>query len=78
MDIIYEKPKNLSEGHATTTIITGEGVKAVCFGAGEPEDMTLSRDLNDAMFIKDLLVMAYNAGKNGENLNITEIEETND
>lgn len=78
MDIIFERPKDMYEGQATTTIITNEGRKAVCFGAGEPEDMSLARDLNDAMFIKDLLVMAYNAGKNGENLNISEIEETDE
>jgi hypothetical protein len=78
MDIIFTKPKNLQEGYTTTTIITGEGLKKVCFGSGEPEDMTLARDLNDALFIKEMLVMAYRAGKDGENLNVVEIEDANE
>jgi hypothetical protein len=75
MDIIFTRPKDLSEGSTTTTIITGKGERKVCFGSGEPEDMTLARDLNDALFIKEMLVMAFYAGKDGESLNITEMEE---
>jgi hypothetical protein len=56
-----------------TEIITNEGASSVSFFGGEPEDMTIGRDLSDAWDISDLLIMAYNAGKNGEEL---EIEET--
>jgi hypothetical protein len=62
----------------TTVLVTEEGSKSVSFSGGEPEDMTISRDLNDAWFIKDLLVMAYNAGKNSETLEILETEETDE
>jgi hypothetical protein len=59
----------------TTTVVTDNGSKTASFRGGEPEDFTLSRDLRDACHIKDMLVLAYNAGKNGESL---EIEETSD
>jgi hypothetical protein len=57
----------------STEIITNEGTSSVSFSGGEPEDMTISRDLSDAWDISNLLVMAYNAGKNGEDLEIEEI-----
>jgi len=57
----------------TTKIETQEGEKSVSFSGGEPEDMTISRDLSDAWLIESLLVMAYNAGKNGEELQFEEI-----
>lgn len=59
----------------STEIITSEGSATVSFAGGEPEDMTISRDLCDAWDISDLLVMAYNAGKNNEELEIEQIEE---
>lgn len=44
---------------------------------GEPEDNILSRDLNFVYKIVPLLELAYEAGKNGEELEITheELEE---
>lgn len=57
-----------------TQITTNEGTKSVNFAGGEPEDMTLSRNLRDAWNIKTLLIMAYNAGKNNESLEIENIE----
>ena len=38
---------------------------------GEPEDMTLSRDLSDIYSITSLLKLAYEAGKNGEEFILT-------
>lgn len=38
------------------------------FGSGEPEDMTLGRDLSDAYSIPKLIREAYLAGKRGEEL----------
>lgn len=55
-----------------TIITTNEGTESVSFAGGEPEDMSIGRDLSDAWSIKDILIMAYNAGKNNE---ILEIEE---
>jgi hypothetical protein len=57
----------------STKIITNEGTNSVSFFGGEPEDMTISRDLSGAWDISNLLVMAYNAGKNGEDLEIENI-----
>ncbi len=56
-----------------TILITNEGTKSVNFAGGEPEDMSIARDLSDAWSIKELLVMAYNAGKNGETLEIEKL-----
>ncbi len=58
-----------------TILITNEGTKSVNFAGGEPEDMSIARDLSDAWSIKELLVSAYNAGKNGETLEIEEITQ---
>lgn len=53
-----------------TEVITNSGNGSVNFSGGEPEDFSLTRDLNDAFKIQDLLILAYNAGKNGESLEI--------
>ena len=45
-------------------------------GRGEPEDMHLFRDLADALDVPELMKMAYEAGKNGEDFEI--IEEDNE
>ena len=47
----------------------------VSFGQGEPEDMSLDRDLSDAYSIFDLAIMAYVAGKNGEKLEMERLED---
>lgn len=43
-----------------------------------PEDATLGRDLNFVFGIKDLIKMAYDAGKNGEPFNYEKIEGIDD
>lgn len=63
------------EGALNIELITDEYTGAAGFGAGEPEDNCLGRDLNDAFNIKDMLAAAYNAGKRGETITITEVEE---
>lgn len=55
-------------------LITSSCKKSVSFGEGEPEDMSLSRDLNDAYSISKLLIEAYEAGKRGESFEIKYIE----
>lgn len=61
-----------------TELTTNEGTKSVNFAGGEPEDMTISRDLSDAWDIQTLLIMAYNAGKNGEVIEIEQVREEED
>lgn len=63
------------DGYLSTKIETKEGKSSASFGAGEPEDFSLTRDLSDAYEIKDMLILAYNAGKNGEELKVEHIEE---
>lgn len=43
------------------------------FSDGEPEDANLARDFNDVLRIDALVEMAYNAGKNGAELEITSL-----
>jgi len=43
-----------------------DGKIEIIIREGEPEDMTLSRDLSDVHTITRLLKMAYEAGRNGE------------
>jgi len=49
-----------------------DGEKAFAVHDGEPEDASLVRDFNDAYKIPDLLKKAFEAGKNGETLEIIE------
>jgi len=50
------------------TIETKEKTLKMDFTDGEPEDANLCRDFNDVYSIEEALVLAYNAGKNGETL----------
>lgn len=60
-------------------IITDDGVTgSVGFREGEPEDMSLHRDLSDAHHISGLIKMAYDAGKRGEEWEYESVEEHND
>lgn len=47
-----------------------DGTEKFSIGSGEPEDMSLSRDLNDCLRIPNLMQLAYEAGKNGESFEI--------
>jgi hypothetical protein len=61
----------------TLTIeVDGKGIFGV--GDGEPEDSNLSRDFSDCFSITDLMKMAYDAGKNGEDWEYELIEENED
>ena len=48
------------------SFVSAEWVTKISFGEGEPEDMTLNRDLRDAFDISNLLKAAYKAGENQE------------
>lgn len=56
----------------TVTLTTEEQQSTFSIGEGEPEDMTLYRDLTDAYAVPDMLRAAYQAGKNGEPLEDSE------
>lgn len=61
-------------GEATGIEISVNGTSRVSFFEGEPEDMTLNRDLNDAFDITDLMKQAYIAGKSGKTMYMAEEE----
>lgn len=62
------------DGSLQISIETQEAEMDISFGKGEPEDFCLARDLSDAYNIKEMLILAYNAGKNGESIEILEEE----
>ena len=47
----------------------------ISLGEGEPEDMYLFRDLSDVYSITELIKMAYDAGKAGEDYEYEAFEE---
>lgn len=49
--------------------------KSVEFSEGEPEDMNLGRDLSDAYTLVNLIKLAYECGKRGEEFNLEEVKE---
>lgn len=53
-------------------------VKSISIGEGEPEDMTLNRDLNDVYEIPAMLREAYEAGKRGEPFEEEFVDEKDD
>jgi len=63
------------DGTLEIELITDKFTGSVQFGSGEPEDMTLNRDLSDAYSISNLLVAAYEAGKRGEDIEEIFIDE---
>lgn len=57
-------------------VIRDNGEKdSVSIGEGEPEDMYLFRDLSDAYSIYNLVKLAYDAGKAGEEFHYEFVEE---
>lgn len=60
-------------------IYNAKGVTcSVTIGEGEPEDMYLFRDLSDAYYISELIRIAYEEGKNGEDFEYELIEDSDD
>lgn len=54
---------------------SGKKLKRVSFSEGEPEDMTLGRDLSDAYDIADLVKKAYELGRSGIEVSFEEVTE---
>lgn len=64
------------KGSLEVTVETADGKrKSACICAGEPEDAVFFRDLDGAYSIADLVKMAYEAGKRGEELEYVFIDE---
>ena len=61
-----------NDGTYTLEVFNPDGKKETEWriGAGEPEDMNLARDLNCAYFVVDLMRLAYEAGKRGEEFKV--------
>ncbi|QIG62576.1 hypothetical protein [Sporosarcina phage Lietuvens] len=53
----------------------GKTLSSVGFSEGEPEDMTLGRDLNDAYSIADLVEAAYELGRKGVEVDFDSVTE---
>lgn len=47
-------------------------------GQGEPEDMSLTRDMSDCYNIISMMKQAYEAGKNGEDFLVESLEGYDD
>lgn len=75
MKITQTRFGDLYEGSVEIEINALSESKSVSFGNGEPEDMCLARDLNDALRITSLLKLAYEAGKANEDIEIIYLEE---
>ena len=56
-------------------IVEINGNKFLDIGEGEPEDMKFHRSLNDLYSIDSIILAAFNAGKNGEKLDLKWITE---
>lgn len=64
--------------HALNIIAISETEEAhLRFEDGCDEDNNISRNFSDIFLIKDLIKIAYNAGKNGEELELIEKEIDN-
>ena len=61
--------------YGQTLSIEIDGKEVFSVYDGEPEDNNLSRNFNDCFIIDDLLRKAYEAGKNGEPLEIEWVED---
>jgi len=71
----YTEPNDYGEGEQfILTMFVGELSYGFNAGGGEPEDNTITRDLNFVLRIPDMLKEAYEAGKRGEEFEIEQIE----
>lgn len=64
----HDVDEDYGKGSVSVTLYNDEGkrIAGVDISAGEPEDSTFYRNLNDAYNIADLVQVAYEAGKRGE------------
>ncbi len=55
-------------------VLEVNGKRRISVSDGEPEDANLARDFSDVWSVVSLMKEAFEAGKNGEELNIEELE----
>lgn len=72
-EIIDNDEANYGQYGSVTLIVDGK--RAFRIGGGEPEDMTLGRDLSDAYSVSKLMQQAYEAGQRGEPFEFESVEE---
>lgn len=78
-DIGTEFNEYYGKGSVSFSIVADNGEKEILsIMAGEPEDACFNRDLNDVLSIGDALLMAYEAGKRGEDLDYEFIDENSE
>lgn len=58
--------RSSTDGDGDRISVSVDGRPVFSIGSGEPEDMSLGRDLNDAYSVPKLLEKAHAAGKAGE------------
>lgn len=67
------------KGSIEVTVQLDDGTeKSVYICAGEPEDAVFFRDLEGAYYIADLVALAYEAGKRGEEMIYEFVDESDD
>jgi len=71
IETIYEYNKEDYREHWALDI---EGVRMITLYAPEAEDATISRDLSFVRIIPELMRIAYEAGKAGQDFSATEID----
>jgi len=57
---------------------SNEKTQELSFCDGEPEDNSIGRNFNDIYSIPQLIVLAYNAGVNGEPIELIDINKENE
>jgi hypothetical protein len=75
MKITYSLTTNPYEDWRQIYTVSIDGKEVVDCSDGEPEDNTLYRNFNDVLKIPDLMKLAFEAGKRGEELEIEEVKE---
>lgn len=76
----HDIDKEYGKGSVTVALYDDGGTRiaTVDICAGEPEDNTFNRDLNDAYDIACIVKAAYEAGKRGETLEYEFVDESED
>lgn len=67
-----------NNGEYESLCITIDGEDRLWLTDGDPEDMSFHRDLKCLFDIEQMLIDAYNAGKNGESLLVLKRDFTNE
>ncbi len=81
MKLIVRRWGDGYENSGAETILqddNGKVLNSVEFRDGEPKDFVIARDLNDAIRIHELVKVAFEAGKRGEDLSVEYVQTAED